>query len=112
MIRKNKALECDVPGCKSRILATGSGARFDRAKWLRSKALEQGWTRDEWGGDRCPGHVIPRAMEAVPGSASLAEAAAMPDKPQPDEIPVPGRPETPPTPTPDFPEIPKPQEPI
>jgi hypothetical protein len=41
----------------------------------------------------------------------VREQTAMSDKPQPDEIPFPGRP-PPSPPAPDFPEIPRPQEPL
>jgi hypothetical protein len=57
------ALVCDVPGCKSRILGTVSPRSY-RAKWLRRKALEQGWTRTERRGDLCPDHTIARPMES------------------------------------------------
>jgi hypothetical protein len=61
MIR-NKALECDVPGCESRILDSGDPQSY-RAARLRHQALDHGWTRDERGGDRCPNHTTqpPRA---------------------------------------------------
>ena len=57
----------------------------------------------------------PRAERPRDGSGRPARPgryAAMPDNPQPDEIPVPGRPAPPSTPGPDLPEIPRPQEPI
>jgi hypothetical protein len=63
MTIRNKALECDVPGCKRMVVGTGRG-RANRARKMRRQAAEEGWVRTEAGADLCAEHKGTEATEA------------------------------------------------